>query len=480
MEASTSDAAADKKSDKGNAAAAKPDATPVAYIAPDPTAQPRKSNAPSTPPAPLPTAEAVSAPQATAPATYCLPDVLQAVLQNHPALCLRQQEVEAARARLITAGLLPNPQLVVDTVTETLDHHTEMNARLMFTVPLGPKRRWQTAAACSAIAAEQFAMSQEARALLVEAADAALEVHFLQEQAALQVQVAELESRLVAIQKDLFDAAAAPYRSVVLASLASGDAELKRREAVARLAQAQVRLARAMGLKEHSAVIMQGQLSVERVPNVSFETVLNRALEVAPELAQSHALLRGSQQQLAFERWSALPDLSVGPRGRASFDGKGEGEIGARVAMDLPLFDRNQGGIAESAAVLNGNCARVDAAEITASQAVRAAYAALQNAQSRWDYYGASIRPQMEQVERIIQEGFADRAAPAYELTALLEALARMRLVELELRYDHQRARTRLELLLECRLQDLSADASPLSAAPAAPLPPAVTGALGS
>ena len=74
----------------------------------------------------------------------------------------------------------------------------------------------------------------------------------------------------------------------------------------------------------------------------------------------------------------------------------------------------------------------------------------------------------MEQVERLLREAFEDRSVPAYDVSALLAAFARMRLTELELRYQHQRWRTRLELLLECRLTDLAGAAPATEAGNAA------------
>jgi hypothetical protein len=57
---------------------------------------------------------------------------------------------------------------------------------------------------------------------------------------------------------------------------------------------------------------------------------------------------------------------------------------------------------------------------------------------------------------------------PASEVTGLLEAFARMRLQDLELRYQHQRLRTRLELLLECPLGDLAGPMPTLAEPPEA------------
>lgn len=85
-------------------------------------------------------------------------------------------------------------------------------------------------------------------------------------------------------------------------------------------------------------------------------------------------------------------------------------------------------------------------------------YLALQEVRARWDYFQRHIRPLIEQTEGVIRDALHDRDMPANEIVDVLEGLARMRLNDLELRYQHQRLRTQLELLLQCPLADLAAD----------------------
>ena len=90
--------------------------------------------------------------------------------------------------------------------------------------------------------------------------------------------------------------------------------------------------------------------------------------------------------------------------------------------------------------------------------------------QARSDYYRTQVRPLAERTATALREAFQDRAITAYELNDLLESLARMELSDLELRYEHQRLRTRLEILLECRLSQLAGE-SPAAAARGPPHP---------
>jgi len=87
---------------------------------------------------------------------WTVTEVWQSVLQNHPSVRLWQREAEVARAELLTARLLPNPELVITADPEMGNSdRTAMTSRLMFTVPWGPKRRLRTAAAVNRPATAQ-------------------------------------------------------------------------------------------------------------------------------------------------------------------------------------------------------------------------------------------------------------------------------------------------------------------------------------
>lgn len=410
---------------------------------------------------------------------WTVESVLQYALQNHPMLRVRQHEVEIARSKLITAGLFPNPQLVLQT-NSSLDSggdDSRLTTRVMFTIPTGPKRQLRTSVAQAGVRQSQYAMNREVKLLLAEATDAAIEVLYLQELVALERQLAALSAHADEIQKERFKVAAVPYRGVILANLAATNMELALRAANARLDQSQLRLSRAMGLTEATPPTVQGRVTADPLPQVPVTAVVAQARKVAPELAQSQAAIQQSQQRLALERWLAVPDVSLGPVVREAIGNGGEQAVGGRLAMDLPVFDRNQGNIAESAAQIQANCAQLRVAEITTLSDVTAVYLNLKDTESRWQYYSTHTQPVMDQSEAAIREAFRDQTISAYELVELLQQFGRMRLSDLDLRYQHRRLRARLEILLECRLADLPADGPSMSGLnnplPALPMPSA-------
>ncbi len=411
-----------------------------------------------------------ASPSNDATATTTIAGVLQYAIAHHPLLQIRQHEIEAARAKLVTAGLLPNPELTVDAGNSDSEAGPGvLNARLMFKLPIGPKRELRTAAAATGIRESQLGLSRETKAVLTEAADAAIEVLYLQELVGVYGQLSDLAGRVVAIQKERFQVAAVPYRSVVLTELSASNIELARQMTQEKLAQAKVRLARAMGLPDGSPPPLGGRVGVEAVAFAPLPDVLARARRVAPELAQSQAAIQQNQEQLELEKWKALPDLSIGPHFFGELGSPTEDRVSARAVMDLPIFDRNQGHIAEQAADLETSCARRSLMEVTTLNDVASLYVELENVQSCADYYGQQIKPLLVRTEAALRGAFEDRAVPAYELVDLLESIVRMRLHDVEVRYEHQRLRTQLEMLLECPLA--RAGPVPAQAAPAEIVP---------
>lgn len=461
----------------GDSAPPKPPNSPASPA--KPTLLPAAAQLPAEPaPISLPT---LTVPASGAGAEQAIAGVLQYATQHHPLLRVRQYEVEAARARIVTARLMPNPQLMI----EAMDSSTavpnpaalnpvvrtpELVTRLMFTLPIGPKRELRTAAAASGVCQAQLAMSRDTKLILTQATDATVEVLYLQELCALYGRLAELGNQVVAIQRQRFNIAAVPFRSVVLTELWGSRLELMRQNTATQLDQAKVRLARAVGATDGTPPVVTGQLAVEPIAFAPLAVMQARVLQVAPELAESRTAVEKSREELSLEQWKAVPDLTIGPRYRTDLSGVADDRWGARVQLDLPVFDRNQGRIAEGAAMLRTNCARQDLIEVTTISDATSLYLELQDVQARTEYYSAQVRPLMERTEKALREAFEDQLVTAYELTDLLESMARMQLSDLDLRHEHQRLRMRLELLLECRLSGVSAAMPP--APPSAPIPP--------
>ena len=158
-----------------------------------------------------------------------LEEVLQHTLDCHPLLHARVHEVEAARGRLITAGLLSNPQWVMDSESPVdQSDATILSTRLTFALPTGRKRHWRMAAAEAGVARSQAALAYETELVLAEAADAADRGALPQELAQLQGELSQLAAKTAEVVEGQFQAGATPYVTAIKSRLDAAEMELAR------------------------------------------------------------------------------------------------------------------------------------------------------------------------------------------------------------------------------------------------------------
>jgi len=402
-------------------------------------------------------------------------EALQHTLENHPLLRARQHEVEIARAKLITAGLLPNPRLVlnVDDTHSSTDTRGEMRGgsdinlggRVVFQIPTGGKWRLGKRTAEAGIQRAQCALSVQTEVVLLGAAQAALDVLYLQELVLLRGQLSQLAARGAEIQSARFELKAIPFSDKIIAEADAAAAEMRRLDTVTRLAGARLRLARAIGMEPPRPVPLRGQLVAVPIPDVPLEKIVAVAAQTRPELAGARAAVNEAQWQVELARAKAVPDIGLGPR-FATSNGHQESAggvpsetdqnaVGGRFEMDLPIFNRNQGGIAESAAQLRLSGARLDFTRLTTLNDVAAAYVELMSLRSHLSYYESQVVPLARQTEAMILEAYEARAIDPIQVSDLQQKFAQMRLNYLDLRYRYNQLLVQLELLLGRPISDL-------------------------
>jgi cobalt-zinc-cadmium efflux system outer membrane protein len=415
---------------------------------------------------PLPSGAGTSALPAAAEPAVAEPElqlsvdqILQFTVENHPRLRARQHEVAMAEARLITAGLLPNPRLVLDSDTPVNEGEgSQLSGRLTYEIPTAGKRRKREAVAQAGIARARYALTREAETVLLDAADAALEVLYYQELAELQARLSQLAEQRAQLERSRFEAQAATFADKTEADADAAQAELQRRDTLARLDVARAGLARAAAFCPPRMIRVEGQLAFEPLPELPVETVLAAAESARPEIFEARAALAESQREYALAQADAFPDLTIGPRYSDRL-GTGNDDVGARIDFDVPIFDRNQGGICESAARTWVSRSELDDAELDTLGDVAAAYVELVSLQSRLAYYQSRVLPLAEQTEQMLLRQGAAQAISANQVSDLLRSFIRMHVDYLDLRYRYNRLRTRLEIFLDQRLDDLAAAA---------------------
>jgi len=385
---------------------------------------------------------------------FTIEQALVYTLDNHPRLRARTQEVEVARAELITAGLVPNPQLVIDTDAPINESGpVELSGRLMFTFPTGGKRQHAGLAAKAGIAVAQWAIDSEAHLLLVEAADAALEVLYLQELVDLQRELAALAEQAAKIQREKVEAGAVTAPEALAAEIDEVEIEFDGLNNETLLEVARVRLSRAMGLSQPQELRITGILDVTPVENLTLDALLSEVVQVRPELAQAETSIAKSRRDEAAARASAIPNIELGPRYSTEL-GEQQDTLGARFGMDLPWFDRKQGDIYEAASQARVNEALRDEVRLTSLHDVADAFLQLRPIEAALEQYDERILPLVQRTEELLHDPEASQVLDPVEVSDQLRKLVKIKLKQLELRYQHNLIRTKLELLLGRRLLD--------------------------
>ncbi len=380
-------------------------------------------------------------------------EVLQHALDHHPLLRARQHEVEVARAKLVTAGLIPNPQFVLDTQSPTAEGGaTDLTTRVTFAIPIGGKRRLRKEVARAGIRRAQCVLSRQTEQILLEAADAAIEVLYLQELLSLNTELSGLAEKLAEGARPTIDGRAAELS--IEADIDAASAEAERLDTSRRLAVGRLRLARAIGLPPPALLSISGSLAVDRTPLVPLETVLAVARTSRPELAEARASLTQSRRQHALAHAEAKPDPEMGPRYQNPLGRDGDG-VGVRLNMELPLFDRNQGAICETAAQVQANRAMLDVTQLTALSDVASVYVELESIQSSLEFYDGRIAELVEETEALLRDEGIRNVISENQASEILLELSRMRVQHLQLRYRYDRLLTRLQLFLGCQIADL-------------------------
>jgi hypothetical protein len=223
----------------------------------------------------------------------------------------------------------------------------------------------------------------------------------------------------------------------------------------ASLEAARLRLARAMGVDPPRPIDLQGELDLELVSNIDLETLLMIAQDARPELGGARAAVAESERTLALAYAEAVPDFSFGPRVQNDLEEGSDHTVGARFNMDMPIFDRKQGDIAESAAQIRANRALYDNARLTSLNDVAAAYVQLRPLEKSLQHYQQRIAPLALSTEEAIRIADEARVVDAYRMSTQLQKLGQIRMNELKMRYLHNQTRVKLELYLGQHLADL-------------------------
>lgn len=299
-----------------------------------------------------------------------LEEAVKEALARSPSLRARRASVDEATGRLLTARTYPfNPEVAVEAArrSDTGDSVTDRSVTITQEIEIAGQRRRRVVessadleSACAQLQREERLFTADVRASFTLA---------LQAREMLEVERSntELARSLADVARKRFDAGAVPQMEVNLALAQVGRAERELHLAEGAYRVARTILAESVALDPSLPPEPSGTLELPaRDPAIAAR--LASALAHREDLQAFRSAATAAQARIARVRREAVPNLVVwGSYGRE----EGTDRIaGGGVGFAIPVFNRNQGPVAEARAAQRRTAAEAEALELRVSQEV--------------------------------------------------------------------------------------------------------------
>jgi outer membrane protein, heavy metal efflux system len=356
------------------------------------------------------------------PPVLSLNELEQMALQNNPTLAQAEAAIRAAEGRRVQAGLLPNPIVGYAGEEFAFRAFSDKSEHIGFieqTIPLGGKLgKSRRVFAQEKIQAEQEAAAQRqrilngVRMLFYRALGA-------QQLIEVRTELARLAREAVKITGELFNVGQADRPDQAQIRIEAERAELDLLMAENERDQVWQELAAVTGNPFLKPARLTGELN-KGLPLLEREALLNRLLADSPEIKRAQAGLERAKAAVTRAKAEAAPDLFL--RGGFGYNRELlEREIGlnrrtgpeaqVEIGVRIPLFNRNQGGIAAANAELEVAEREVRRVELLLRARFAAAFRTYLNAQRVASRYEQQIVPEAQRAYETYLRNFRGMAA---------------------------------------------------------------------
>ena len=311
---------------------------------------------------------------------------------HHPGLAAARAERDAAEARIIPAGTLPDPMLGL--AARSVER--EVGIALSQTFPLAGKRQLKAAAAREEARAAENMLHARWLEVAAEVVSAFSEFAFLARARALTEENLALLKQLEEVARARYRTAQAPYADVVRAQVELGRVEDELRSLTEGESAAAGRLNAALGRSVGAPLPPLAGLP-EVVQELAAEEVEAAVSAANPELAALAHQVAAAQQELEVAQRIRVPDLTVGVEVMRSGAMRRTG-VGVMAGINLPIWrDCCRAEVREAAARVEASAARRAERELALLSQARLALYRFRDATRRGELYAGRLIPQSQQ-----------------------------------------------------------------------------------
>jgi cobalt-zinc-cadmium efflux system outer membrane protein len=349
-------------------------------------------------------------------------DALNITLERNPELAGMALEIDAAQARQRQAGLWPNPVLGVESENFSGDNpgfnFSENTVTITQPFVTGSKINLRKEAAGKERSIAELKFQIKKREIIAEAEKAYYGILVAQKHLEFARQGKEIARELFEFigDRSAREGFISPTETL-RAKVELSQAELDVDKAEQELELAKKKLTSLWGDTEAPLGKCLGTLEREFLP-FDYDTVRDQLYDANPEMALLNVVSEKVGLDVKAARAERIPDVDLG-FGVRQFEEDDTYTFVLAVDVPLPLFDRNQGGIAEAKVNQRKTISEAETLENDLLLKLNEAYRGFQLAHQEANTFRTDILPRAEEYLKVARQGYE---AGDYEYLEVLEA----------------------------------------------------------
>lgn len=379
--------------------------------------------------------------------------VVLIALWNNPTFHELLTDLRITKSDLVTANLLPNPEFVY------YFQEPDKPFKYLFDLPIEAiwlrPIRLKIAGQENLRAAER--LTQTALDLIRDTRQAYADLLLARERLRIAQEAAKLRGRISDLAKKRLDAGDASDQEAGAARIDSLQATQAATQIGYEVPLAEERLRNLLGLGGEPIPLAIGQTALPGFPIGNIDDLANEAVQTRPDVISAEHFEAAAAERLRFAKigWVRLLGLGDATSGRDSH------VLGPAFRFTVPIFNRNQGGIARAEAELEQAQRRRVTVRNQVQLEVRQAFLRYSQAQAEYQLLHEKVRPEVEAAIRRAEKAYNDGGAPYLIVLETTRQLFDAYYREAQLQTDLRRAWADLERSVGRRLSQPSPPKEP-------------------
>jgi len=370
-----------------------------------------------------------------APSSLTVEQLLDRAVTDHPDLRAARLDVEAAEARVLQAGLRPNPMLELGG-QKAFGADNNLTVGLTLPLDLNGRKEGRVGLAQAEVVVRRAQLAERERRLRAEIRTKAGDVLAARRNLATTTALLDANRRALDVVQARVREGGAPAIDENLQLVEVNRLESSQRLLHGRVEMLTLQLLTLAGIDTVPAPVIVGELGSIAAP-LAVDDAVRRAIAARPDVlvarAEAAMAVARVRKEEAEGRWDASVNVGY-QRQDFGFDLRGLTDsgatrpirdvfhyVGAGVSVTLPVRNRNQGNVAATRAESRAMDRRRELAELTARHEVAAAFAQAEAARQALSLYERGVRDVATRNVEVVRQ--------AYELGrgSLLDVIAEQR-----------------------------------------------------